>query len=119
MTSEALKAQYKIIKRIIDDPEEATATVSLFWNQRPTRPFEPAPGNYMTVIFMLSYPFIGVFFTFCLLKVSKNQLQLPRAPLDVEILSCNVIEFRRILYAPKFPEHRRYDGNTLPKVYSG
>lgn len=55
--SKGLKAQYDVIQRIILDPEEASATTFMTRKQRYTLSTSPAPGNYMTVLAMLSYPF--------------------------------------------------------------
>lgn len=115
--SKGLKAQYDIIQRIILDPKEASATRLMTRMQRYTPRATPAPGNYMTILAMLSYPFSrgsshitsadpGVY-----PEIKFNYLE---HPLDAEILSRHIIQIGQMLEQPKLSTLLKPDGNTLP-----
>lgn len=115
-TPTGLSAQYSIIQRMINDPGEATATVFMLRKQRYTPPSEPATGNYMTIIAMLSYPFssgnshIPSSNPSTPPEIKFNYLQ---HPLDVELLSRHVIQIGRILSLPMLSAQLKHGGNTL------
>ena len=118
--SKGLKAQYDIIKRIILDPEEASATKLITRMQRYTPSTEPAPGNYMTVLAMLSYPFsrgsshITSMEPGAYPEIKFNYL---KHPLDAEILSRHIIQIGQFLEQPKLSALLKPDGNTLPSGF--
>lgn len=119
-TTKGRKSQYDIIQRMILDPGEATATVFMTRKQRYTPLSEPAPGNYMTIIAMLSYPFsrgsshIVSADASAPPEIKFNYLQ---HPLDVEVLARHIIQIGRMLKLPILSEHLKYGGDTLPRGF--
>ncbi|TVY73267.1 Dehydrogenase citC [Lachnellula suecica] len=118
--SNGLKAQYDILQRMIKDPNEATATVLMTRKQRYTPPSEPAPGNYMTLLAMLSYPFsrgsshIQVSDPKVHPKIAFNYLQ---HPLDTTLLSLHTLQFSKMLQTPSLSACLQPGGNTLPSGF--
>jgi choline dehydrogenase-like flavoprotein len=119
-STKGLKAQYGIIHRMIRDPGEATATLFMTRKQRYTLPSNPAQGNYMSIIAMLSHPFSRGSSHI----QSKNRSDPPEIkfnylehPLDVEILSRHVIQIDRLLKSPFLSTHLKLGGNTLPNGF--
>lgn len=118
--SKGLKAQYDIIKRIILDPEEASATKFMTRMQRYTPRTNPAPGNYMTMLAMLSYPFsrgsshITSTEPGAYPEIKFNYL---KHPLDAEILSRHIIQIGQLLEQPTLSALLKPDGNTLPSGF--
>lgn len=116
-----LKAQYDIIQRLILDPEQASATWVMTRKQRYTPSITPAPGNYMTLLAMLSYPFsrgsshITSVDPSAYPEIKFNYL---KHPLDAEILSRHIIQIGQMLEQPKVSALLKPDGNTLPSGFS-
>jgi len=119
-TSKGLKAQCEIIQRMILDPGEATATVFMTRKQRYTSSSKPAPGNYMTILAMLSYPFSRGSSHIIFAnpgtppEIRFNYLQ---HPLDSELLSRHMIQIGQILTLPLLSAYLKSGGNTLPNGY--
>ena len=119
-TTKGRQAQYAIIRRMINDPNEATGTVFMTRKQRYTPPSQPAPGNYMTIIAMLSYPFsrgsshIQSSNPDDSPEIKFNYLQ---HPLDAEILSRHAVQIEKILELPSLSKHLKHDGTILPRGY--
>ncbi|KAM0815630.1 putative Choline dehydrogenase [Seiridium cardinale] len=115
-----LYSQYEFCRRMILDPDEASATVFMTRMQRYTRPGHAAPGNYMTIIAMLSHPFSR---GHCHIE-SKDARRHPRIdcsylshPLDAEILARHVLQIERLLDEPKLKAVLRPGGKRLPMEY--
>ncbi|TGO28295.1 hypothetical protein BPAE_0029g00230 [Botrytis paeoniae] len=120
IVSKGLKAQYDIIKRIIFDPEEASSTVFMTRKQRYTPSAAPAPGNYMTILAMLSYPFSrgsSHITTADPSKYPEIKINYLEHPLDAEILSRHIIQIGQMLEQPKLSALLKPDGNTLPSGF--
>lgn len=119
--SRGLQAQYGIIRRMIYDPEEATSTVFMVCKQSYTQPSEPMPGNNMSIIAMLSYPFsrgtshISNSVAKTNPEIRFNYLQ---HPLDAEILARHVLHISKTLDLPALSALLKHGGNTLPAGYS-
>jgi propionyl-CoA synthetase len=118
--TEGLKAQYEIIQRMISDPGEATATVFMTRKQRYTTPSEPAPGNYMTILAMLSYPFSRGSSHI----TSANSRETPEIkfnyfqhPSDMEILSRHIIQIVQMIKLPVLSAYLKPGSNTLPNGF--
>ncbi|KAF7899923.1 hypothetical protein EAF00_004259 [Botryotinia globosa] len=120
IVSKGLIAQYDIIKRIIFDPEEASSTVFMTRKQRYTTSTAPAPGNYMTILAMLSHPFsrgsshITTADPGEYPEIKTNYL---KHPLDAEILSRHIIQIGQMLEQPKLSAFLKPGGNTLPSGF--
>jgi choline dehydrogenase-like flavoprotein len=119
-TTKGRKAQYDILQCMIRDRNEATATVLMTRKQRYTPPSEPAPGNYMTILAMLSYPFSRGSSHI----VSANSSVSPEIrfnylqhPLDAEILSRHMGQIGRMLTLPILSEQLKPGGKTLPSGF--
>lgn len=101
---------------MILDSAETTAIVFMTREQRYTSPSKPAPGNYMTIIAMLSHPFsrgsshITSANPSTSPEIKFNYLQ---HPLDAEILSRHIIQIGQMLSLPTLSAHLKPGGNTL------
>ncbi|KAF7909502.1 uncharacterized protein EAF01_003220 [Botrytis porri] len=118
--SKGLQAQYDIIKRIILDPEEASSTVFMTRKQRYTPSATPAPGNYMTILAMLSYPFSrgsSHITTADASEYPEIKINYLEHPLDAEILSRHIIQIGQMLEQPKLSALLKPNGNTLPSGF--
>ncbi|THV49086.1 hypothetical protein BGAL_0212g00120 [Botrytis galanthina] len=118
--SKGLKSQYDIIKRIIFDPKEASSTVFMTRKQRYTTSTAPAPGNYMTILAMLSYPFSrgsSHITTADPDEYSEIKINYLEHPLDAEILSRHIIQIGQMLEQPILSALLKPDGNTLPSGF--
>lgn len=118
--SKGLKAQYDIIKRIIFDPKEASSTVFMTRKQRYTTSTAPAPGNYMTILAMLSYPFSrgsSHITTADPDEYPEIKINYLEHPLDAEILSRHIIQIGQMLEQPILSALLKPDGNTLPSGF--
>ncbi|KAM0127501.1 hypothetical protein ACHAO1_009495 [Botrytis cinerea] len=118
--SKGLKAQYDIIKRIIFDPEEASSTIFMTRKQRYTPIAIPAPGNYMTILAMLSYPFSrgsSHIATADPIEHPEIKINYLEHPLDAEMLSRHIIQIGQLLEQPKLSALLKPDGNTLPSGF--
>ncbi|KAF7924139.1 uncharacterized protein EAE97_010751 [Botrytis byssoidea] len=118
--SKGLKAQYDIIKRIIFDPEEASSTVFMTRKQRYTTSTAPAPGNYMTILAMLSHPFSrgsSHITTADPGEYPEIKINYLEHPLDTEILSRHIIQIGQMLEQPKLSALLKPGGNTLPSGF--
>ncbi|KUJ15213.1 alcohol oxidase [Mollisia scopiformis] len=119
--SKGYNAQYEIIQRLIQDPNESTGTVFMTRKQRSFPSSGPVPGNYMTIIAMLSYPFSRGSSHITSTKSSTppeikfNYLQ---HPLDAEIFSRHVVQIGQMLTQPSLSAQLKPGGNTLPTGYS-
>jgi choline dehydrogenase-like flavoprotein len=120
-TNKGLKAQYEFIARQIKDANEATATVLLTRKQRYTPPSNPAPGNYMTILAMLSHPFSRGYSHI----TSQDSREKPEIkfnylthPLDTLILSRHMQQINHLLTLPPLSSCLKPHGHTLPPSYS-
>lgn len=111
--SKGLKAQYDIIKRIIFDPEEASSTIFMTRKQRYTPIAIPAPGNYMTILAMLSSHIA----TADPIEHPEIKINYLEHPLDAEMLSRHIIQIGQLLEQPKLSALLKPDGNTLPSGF--
>ncbi|OHE94384.1 choline dehydrogenase [Colletotrichum orchidophilum] len=114
---EATKLQYEFIDRMILDDHEASATVFTTRIQRYTSRANPAPGNYMTIIAMLSHPYSR---GSCHIETPNwhDQPHIDCAylshPLDVEILARHVLQIERLWAQDALSGLQRKGGNRLP-----
>jgi choline dehydrogenase-like flavoprotein len=112
---------HDFVKRMILDQEEASATVFMTRMQRYTVPGSAAPGNYMTVVAMLSHPF------------SRGSSHIRAAnpheapiidcnylshPLDAEILARHAVQLEQLLEQPTYTPILKPGGNRLPADFS-
>lgn len=109
------------VRRMILDPQEATATVFMVRIQRYTTPNSKAPGNYMTVVAMLSHSFsrgsshIRVADPHQAPIIDCNYLS---HPLDIEILARHTVQLERLLEQPTYKPILKPSGNRLPKEFN-
>ncbi|KAF2997767.1 hypothetical protein E8E14_000268 [Neopestalotiopsis sp. 37M] len=112
-----LELQYEFARRMILDPNEASATVFMTRIQRYTLPGNKAPGNYMSVIAMLAHPFSRGS-----VHISTSKPDDPPAidcgyfthPLDSEVLALHVSQIERLASQPTFESIVRPNGRRLP-----
>lgn len=109
--------QYEFIRRMILDPEEASATVFMTRKQRYTSPGDEAPDNYMTIVAMLAHPFSRG----SVHIATSNSSDPPVIDcgylihqLDSEILARHVSQIERLVSQPTFGSIVRPDGRRLP-----
>lgn len=112
---------HEFVRRIILDPEEASATVFMTRMQRYTAPGSAAPGNYMTLVAMLSHP---------LSRGSShirgtNPYEDPiidcnylSHPLDAEILARHALQLEQLLEQPTYKPIIKPSGNRLPADFN-
>lgn len=116
-----LQLHHEFVRRMILDQQEASATVFMTRIQRYTTPDSRAPGNYMTVVAMLSHPFsrgsshIHVADPHEAPIIDCNYLS---HPLDAEILARHAIQIERLLEQPTYTPIIKPNGNRLPAVFN-
>lgn len=116
-----LQLHHDFVRKMILDPQEATATVFMTRIQRYTAPGSKAPGNYMTVVAMLSHP----------LSRGSSHIRVAdphQAPiidcnylshsLDTEILARHAVQLERLLEQPTYKPILKPSGNRLPKEFN-
>ncbi|KAH8779957.1 hypothetical protein F5883DRAFT_600235 [Diaporthe sp. PMI_573] len=112
---------HEFVKRMILDQEEASATVFMTRMQRYTVPGSAAPGNYMTVVAMLSHPFsrgsshIRVANPHEAPIIDCNYLS---HPLDAEILARHAVQLEQLLEQATYTPILKPGGNRLPADFS-
>lgn len=115
-SSVLLNAQYEFTKEMILNPKEASATVALIPIRRYAQPDDPATGNYMTLVSMLSHPFSRGS-SHITTKDSKMHPEINfnylSHPLDLEILTQHTVQIERLFEHPLMsqilaPTGRRY-----------
>lgn len=109
--------QYEFIRRMILDPEEASATVFMTRKQRYTVPGKEAPGNYMTIVAMLAHPFSRGSVHIATPNSSKPPVidcGYLIHQLDSEILARHVSQIERLVSQPTFRSIIRPNGRWLP-----
>lgn len=109
------------VRRMILDRQEASATVFMVRIQRYTSLDNKAPGNYMTVVAMLSHPF------------SRGSSHIRAAdpheaptidckylshPLDAEILARHAVQLESLLEQPTYAPIIKPSGNRLPVEFN-
>lgn len=111
----------EFVRRMILDKHEASATVFMTRIQRYTAVGSKAPGNYMTVVAMLSHPFSR--------GSSHIRDSNPHAapiidcnylshPLDAEILARHAVQIERLLEQPTYTPIIKPSGNRLPAEFN-
>lgn len=112
---------HDFVRRMLLDPQEATATVFMTRIQRYTAPGSKAPGNYMTVVAMLSHPFSRGSSHIR----SANPHEAPiidcnylSHPLDSEVLARHAIQLERLLEQPTYKPILKPSGNRLPAEFN-
>ncbi|KAJ0107624.1 hypothetical protein J7T55_007815 [Diaporthe amygdali] len=112
---------HEFVRRMILDPQEASATVFMTRKQRYTAAGSEAPGNYMTVVAMLSHPFsrgsshIRVANPHEAPIIDCNYLS---HPLDAEILARHAVQLERLLEQPTYTPILNPSGNRLPAEFN-
>lgn len=122
----SLRAQYSIIQKAIESPQEATATTFLLRSQRhrdtDSMPKNTPPvvdGNYVTVVAMLAHPFSR---GSCHISPdSSHQLEIKfnylSHPLDTEILARHLRLIERLFQQPAFAVLSKPGGKRLPRSF--
>lgn len=112
---------HEFVRRMILDHEEASATVFMTRMQRYTTAGSAAPGNYMTLVAMLSHPFsrgsshIRVADPYEAPVIDCNYLS---HPLDAEILARHALQLERLLEQPTYKPIIKPSGNRLPAEFN-
>ncbi|CAG5146693.1 uncharacterized protein ALTATR162_LOCUS1920 [Alternaria atra] len=122
----SLKAQYSVIQKTVESPNEATATTFMLRLQR-NRDADSLPkdtpsvvdGNYVTVVAMLAHPFSR---GSC--HISPDPSQQPEIkfnylthPLDTEILARHLRLIERLFQQPTFAAMAKPKGKRLPRSF--
>lgn len=116
-----IQLHHDFVRRMILDDQEASATVFMTCIQRYTAPGSKAPGNYMTVVAMLSHPFsrgsshIRVADPYEAPKIDCKYLS---HPLDAEILARHTLQIERLLEQPTYAPILKPSGNRLPAEFN-
>lgn len=111
----------EFVRRMILDQNEASATVFMTRIQRYTAAGSKAPGNYMTVVAMLSHPFsrgsshIRVANPHEAPVIDCNYLS---HPLDAEILARHAVQIERLLQQPTYTPIIKPSCNRLPAEFN-
>lgn len=112
---------HEFVRRMILDRQEASATVFMTRKQRYTAAGSEAPGNYMTVVAMLSHPFSR---GSSHIRVS-NPHEAPVIdcnylchPLDAEILARHAVQLERLIEQPTYTPILKPSGNRLPAEFN-
>lgn len=112
---------HDFVRRMILDEQEASATVFMTRKQRYTASGSEDPGNYMTVVAMLSHPFsrgsshIRVADPHEAPIIDCNYLS---HPLDAEILARHAVQLERLLEQPTYTPIIKPGGNRLPAEFN-
>ncbi|KAL2203392.1 alcohol oxidase, partial [Sarocladium strictum] len=116
-----MQEQQDFISRMVEDPNEATATVFMIRVQRYTTPETRADGNFISVIAMLSH------------SLSRGSSHIRNSnphdnpsidngylthPLDGEILAEHVKQIDQLLNHDTFTPILRTNGQRLPKEFN-
>lgn len=116
-----IQLHHDFVRKMILDDQEASATVFMTCIQRYTPAGSKAPGNYMTVVAMLSHPF------------SRGSSHIRTAdpyqppiidckylshPLDAEILARHAVQIERLLEQPTYAPILKAGGNRLPAEFN-
>jgi choline dehydrogenase-like flavoprotein len=125
-TNPSLRAQYSIIQKTIENPNEATASTFMLRMQRNTdvdsMP-EGTPsfvsGNYVTVVAMLAHPFSrgSCHITPASLHEPKIVFNYLSHPLDTEILARHLRLIERLFQKPTFTAITKPNGKRLPRSF--
>ena len=122
----SLQAQYSVIQKAIESPNEATATNFMLRSQR-NRDSESMPkgtpafvdGNFVTVVAMLAHPFSR---GSC--HISSDPSLQPEIkfnylshPLDTEILARHLRLIERLFQKPTFAAMTKPSGKRLPRSF--
>ncbi|KAJ4262889.1 hypothetical protein NW762_006502 [Fusarium torreyae] len=115
--NECVNLQHRFIDNMILDGGEGSATVFLVEKQRYTTPSDPAPGNYMSILAMLSHPYSR---GSCHIR-SADWRQQPLIdcaylshPLDIEILARHVLQIDKLLAQDALAGMQKNNGHRLP-----
>ncbi|KAF2760910.1 alcohol oxidase [Pseudovirgaria hyperparasitica] len=122
----SLKAQYSVIQKAIESPNEATATIFMLPLQR-HRDTDSLPkdtpryvdGNYVTVVAMLAHPFSR---GSCHIKSGTRHhpeicFNYLSHPLDTEILARHLRLVERLFQGPTFTAITKQNGKRLPRSF--
>lgn len=118
-----LKSQlhHKFVQRMILDQQEASVTVFITRMQRYTAPGSAAPGNYVTVVAMLSHPFsrgsshIHVADPY---EAPIIDCKYISHPFDIEILARHAVQLERLLEQPSYKPILKPSDNRLPAEFN-
>ena len=122
----SLRAQYSIIRKSIESPDEATATTFLLRSQRhrdtdsfPKDTPTVVDGSYVTVVAMLAHPFSRG--SCHITSKSPNQPEIKfnylSHPLDTEILARHILLIERLFQKPTFSAMTKPEGRRLPRSF--
>ena len=125
-TNSSLQAQYSIIQKTIESPNEATATTFMLRTQR-NRDADSFPkgtpsvvdGNYVSVVAMLAHPFSrgSCHITSDPLHQSEIKFNYLSHPLDTEVLARHIRLIERLFQQPSFTAITKPDGRRLPRSF--
>ncbi|KAK7727262.1 hypothetical protein SLS63_007313 [Diaporthe eres] len=116
-----LQLHHDFVRRMILDQQEASATVFMTRIQRYTAPGNKAPGNYMTVVAMLSHPFSRGSSHIRVADPHEAPIidcKYLSHPLDAEILARHAVQLERLLEQPTYTPIIKPNGNRLPAEFS-
>jgi choline dehydrogenase-like flavoprotein len=122
----SLQAQYSVIQKTIESPNEATATTFMLRSQRhrdtesfpkDTPPF--VDGNYVTVVAMLAHPFSrgSCHITSDPSHQPEIKFNYLSHPLDTELLARHLRFIERLFQKPTFTAMSKPKGNRLPRSF--
>ena len=119
----SLRAQYSVIQKAIESPDEATATTFLLRSQR-HKDLESLPkgtpsvvsGKYVTAVAMLAHPFSR---GSCHISYDPShqpdiKFNYLSHPLDTEILARHLLFIERLFQQPTFTAFTKPHGKRLP-----
>lgn len=112
---------HEFVKRMILDQHEASATVFMTRIQRYTAAGSKAPGNYMTVVAMLSHPFSRGSSHIRVANPHEGPIidcNYLSHPLDAEILARHAVQIERLLEQPTYTPIIKPGGNRLPAEFN-
>ncbi|TKX20380.1 GMC oxidoreductase-like protein 10 [Elsinoe australis] len=122
----SLRAQFSVIQKAIENPNEATATSFMIRSQRhtdvqslPKDTPSVVDGNYLTIVAMLAHPFSR---GSC--HSSSHPSHQPEIkfnylshPLDTEILARHLVLIERLFQQPAYADIIKPDGRRLPRTF--
>jgi choline dehydrogenase-like flavoprotein len=122
----SLQAQYSVIQKTVESPNEATATTFMLRSQRhrdtdsfpkDTPPF--VDGNYVTVVAMLAHPFSrgSCHITSDPSRQPEIKFNYLSHPLDTEILARHLRLIERLFQKPTFTAISKPKGKRLPRSF--
>ncbi|KAG8160823.1 hypothetical protein KVR01_009087 [Diaporthe batatas] len=115
------QSHHDFVRTMIMDRQEASATVFMTRIQRYTTAGSKAPGNYMTVVAMLSHPFSRGSSHIHVADPHGSPIidfKYLSHPLDAEILARHTIQIERLLEQPTYASILKPGGNRLPAEYN-